>query len=76
MEIPLSKLKKGRTGIVRYLEGGRGFQEKVFCLGIRIGKQTKVVSSQPIGGPLVIEVDNFQVALGRGMAEKIFVEVK
>ena len=59
-----------------YLEGGRGFQEKIFCLGIRTGKNVKVVSSQPIGGPLVVEIDGFQVAVGRGMAEKIIVETK
>lgn len=76
MEIPLSKLRKGKTGRVKYLAVGYGFQRRVFSLGIRIGKNIKVVSSHPFRGPVVVEVDNMRAVVGRGMAEKIIVEVK
>ncbi len=76
METPLSKLGKGKTGIVKSLEKGFGFRVKVFSLGIRIGKKIKVISLQPFRGPIVVKIDNTKIALGRGMAEKIIVEVK
>ena len=74
MEIPLSRLSIGKKGIVKYLEGGRWFQTKIISLGIRVGKTVRVVSSHPFGGPVVVEVDNMRIAIGRGMANRIIVK--
>ena len=76
MEIPLSQLGTGKTGIIKYLDGGMGFQRKISSLGLRIGKEVRIISMQPFRGPLVVRVDSIRVALGRGMANKIIVEVK
>lgn len=76
MEIPLTKLGTGKTGEIKYLIGGMGFKRKIFSLGLRVGKEIKVVSSQPFRGPLVVEVDKIKVAIGRGVANKIMVGVK
>ncbi len=43
-------------------------------LGVRIGKEIKVISKQPYG-PITIEIDQHQIAIGRGMANKIYVEI-
>jgi len=74
MEIFLSQLGKGEKGIVKRLEGGYGFQRKLSSMGLRIGKQVRIFSYQPLRGPLVIEVDNMRIAIGRGMANKIIIE--
>lgn len=44
-------------------------------MGIRNGKEIKVVSKQPFRGPLTVEVCGCQMTLGRGMARKIMVDV-
>jgi ferrous iron transport protein A len=75
MEIPLTNLKQGQKAKIVRLEGGRGFQRNVRSRGIREGKTLEVVTRHPLGGPIVIEIDGRETALGRGMAKKIIVEV-
>ncbi|MDG5766165.1 FeoA family protein [Balneolales bacterium ANBcel1] len=43
-------------------------------MGIREGKIISRVSSQFIGGPVIVSVDGRQTAMGRKMAAKILVE--
>jgi ferrous iron transport protein A len=76
MEIALTKLKCKKLAVIKRLEGGLEFQRKISDLGIRIGKHVQVVSCQPFKGPLVIKIDSMRIALGRGMASKIIVELK
>jgi len=59
---------------VKKLAGGEIFRLKAKTLGIREGKQLKVVAREPAGGPIVIKAGNTTVTLGRGMARKIIVE--
>jgi ferrous iron transport protein A len=44
-------------------------------MGLREGQEIKIVSRQPLHGPLTIKIKGCQVTLGRGMAKKIMVEV-
>jgi ferrous iron transport protein A len=44
-------------------------------MGIREEKKVKMVARQPIQGPIVIEIDRRQTTIGRGMANKIIVEI-
>ncbi|MDI6889157.1 MAG: FeoA family protein [Methanocellales archaeon] len=74
--IPLTELDTGKVAIVKHLEGGIGFQRRVASLGIRVGKTIRKITSAPLRGPIVVEVDGARVAIGRGMAAKVFVEVK
>ena len=75
MKIPLTKLKKGEEAKIIRLEGGYSFQRKLRVLGITEGKTVKNLTVQPFGGPIVLEVCGRQTTLGRGMAQKIIVEV-
>jgi DtxR family Mn-dependent transcriptional regulator len=45
-------------------------------MGLTPGTRVTVVKSAPFNGPLEVLVRGSRLALGRGMAEKIFVEVK
>lgn len=74
MEIPLSQLETGKTAKVKRLMSGFGLQRKTLSLGVRIGKSVRVVSSQPFRGPIVVELDNMKIAIGRSIANKIIVE--
>ncbi len=76
MEIPLSRLKIGKKGKIKYLAGNKEFQTKIISLGVRVGKTIKVQSSHRFRGPVTVELDNMRIAIGRGMAEKIIVETQ
>ena len=44
-------------------------------MGIREGKEIKMMTKQPIKGPLVVNVDRAHSSIGLGLADKIIVEV-
>lgn len=70
----LTDLKsKERARIVGF-EGGHGLQRNLETMGIREGKVVELLTKHPIGGPVVIRVDNMTVTIGRGMAMKVMVE--
>jgi len=81
-EIPLTALKNGETGTVTSVRTGRGwghgrswgFEKRLMDMGLTPGTKVTVVKSAPFHGPLEILVRGSRLALGRGMAERIFVE--
>ena len=70
----LTQLEEGETGVVVSIHGGYGLLHRLESLGIRVGKKVTKVSSQLMHGPVTIQIDNSQVAIGFGMARKILVE--
>ena len=74
-QVTLRQMGAGQSGIVAYIEGGHGLVNRLNALGIRPGKKITKVSSMLMRGPITIEVDRAQVAIGFGMANKIIVEL-
>ena len=74
MKKRLVDMKNGETGIISEMVGGHGMLSRLQSMGIRCGKKIKKVSSQPLGGPVALEIDKFCVAIGRGMARRIVVD--
>jgi ferrous iron transport protein A len=74
MLINLLALKKGEKAEVSAIEGGCMLRLRLEGLGIREGKTIRRVSSQLLGGPVIVAVDGRQTAMGRRMAEKIKVK--
>jgi len=72
----LPELKLGESGVIIDIQGGAGLVRHVESLGIRVGKRITKISAQFWRGPQVIEVDNIRIALGFGMARRVYVEVK
>ncbi len=72
-EIDLTRLRAGRKATVVRILGGYGLRRKLETLGIREGVEILKVSSEFMGGPLILQVGNTQVAIGFGMARKIVV---
>lgn len=73
--ISLTHLPPNKKAKIISLEGGQGFQRKLRVMGIREGQTIKIVTKQPFRGPLTVAIGNCQMTLGRGMANKITVEV-
>jgi ferrous iron transport protein A len=73
--VPLSALRAGEQGVVVRLAGGRGLLCRMTALGFTPGAQVTVV--QNFGrGPLIAQVRDARIALGRGEAGKIHLQRK
>jgi Fe2+ transport system protein FeoA len=77
-EIALTALKKGETGTVSSIRARHGkggmFEKRLMDMGLTPGTKVSVVKSAPFHGPVEIRVRSSRLAVGRGMAERIFVE--
>ncbi len=74
-QIALSRMPTGQSGIVVQIQGGHGLVSRLNALGIRPGKRITKVGSMFMRGPVTIQVDRAQVAIGFGMASRIVVEL-
>jgi len=73
MEKLLTELKPGEQATVVSIHGGRGIQVRLRSLGLVEGQMLRKLSALAWGGPVVVEVNRTQVAIGRGMAARILV---
>ena len=90
MELRFSDLKNEESGIINSVGGSRGrgrgngrrarrgwgFRKRLEDMGLTPGTKVTVVKSAPFHGPVEVYVRGSRLAIGRGMAERIFVEVK
>ena len=80
--IPLTALKDGESAIIVSIDGtGRGqerwgIKKRLMDMGLTPGTKITVVKSVPFHGPIEIIVRDTRLALGRGIAERILVEVE
>jgi Fe2+ transport system protein FeoA len=70
----LDQLDNGRSGVINHINGGLVFIKRLESLNLRKGKSICKISAAPFHGPVVLEVDGCQIALGRGMASKVVVD--
>lgn len=69
----LTHLKINQKAEVIEIIGGYGLKTRLENLGIYKGVKIKKISSRLLGGPVIIQFNNTQVAIGRGMAKKVIV---
>jgi ferrous iron transport protein A len=75
-ELMLVNLETGDVGLIVKILGGYNLIRKLDSLGIRPGKNITMISSMLMNGPITVKVNNTKVAIGRGMADKIMVELR
>ena len=73
MVISLNELKSNEKGVVQKINGGTSLINRLNALGIRPGKEIAKISSTFMRGPVTIQIDRSHVAIGFGMAKKIFI---
>jgi Fe2+ transport system protein FeoA len=98
MELPLTALRNGETGVItstdfssehRGMWGHRArrghwkrhfmvarFAKRLADMGLTPGTKVTVVKSAPFNGPLEVSVRGSRLAIGRGMASRILVDVE
>ncbi len=69
-------VKAGQKVKVVDIYGGWGVRQRLSGLGIHLGDMIIVRKSAIMRGPILIEIHGNQVALGRGVARKVTVEVE
>ncbi len=75
MVTTIDGMAKGKSGMIVDVGGGWGVVRRLESMGLRAGKVVVKVSSQFMAGPVTVIVDGRQVAMGRGIASKVRVEV-
>jgi ferrous iron transport protein A len=71
--IPLSHMQPGQSGMVVEVRGGYGLINRLSGMGIMPGKRIVKISAMLARGPVTVEVDRVQIAIGFGMAQRIIV---
>ena len=74
MERKLSEMKYEEAGVIKRIDPS--LRGQIAGMGIREGKEVKMMTKQPIRGPVVVTVDRSNTSIGLGLADKIVVEVK
>ncbi len=70
---PLSAIPVGHTVELVAIEGGRRLRKRLADLGLGVGERVRVVQNPPVG-PLILAVkEDARIAIGRGMAQNIYV---
>ena len=71
----LTGMQIGQSGVVVQIQSGHGLVNRLNALGIRPGKRITKISSMIMRGPITIQLDSAQLAIGFGMANKIIIEL-
>ena len=72
--MPLTMLSSGTRARVTAVYGGRGFNQRLASMGILPGAELVLLKGGP-GGPVIIDVLGSRFMLGRGMAQRVMVEL-
>jgi len=75
MGMTLNTIKENQKVKVVSISGGWGVRQRLGCLGIHPGDIITIKRSAIMQGPILIKIHGNQVALGRGVASRILVEV-
>jgi len=74
MEKRLYEMDYKDEGVVKEID--ESVKLKVAGMGIRVGKRIKMMTRQPMKGPVVVVVDGADISVGIGVADKIVVDVE
>ena len=72
----LLQVQPGTSVRVIDFDGGVNLRSKLTQYGIYPGDCLRLLRKAPLGGPLLVECNEREIALGRGVAEKILVELE
>lgn len=74
--IDLTQMKPGESGIIEEIRGGHGLVTRIQGMGLRPGKCVIKVSNHFWRGPQTVAVGRLHIAIGFGMAKKIFIRIE
>lgn len=69
-----TQLVPGEKARVISIHKGRGAERRMLEMGIVPGAEIEMLGKHPFHGPILLQVGNTRIALGRRMAEALEVE--
>ena len=72
----LSNLKPGEEGDVAFVRGGSNACQRLMDMGLTKGTKIRVTKAAPFRGPLEVSVRGTSLALGRGLAKHVFIQIE
>lgn len=72
----LSNLRPGEEGVIVFIRGGKASYQRLLDMGLTYGVNIKVEKAAPFKGPIEVSLRGAKLALGRGLATQVFVEVE
>lgn len=75
MVTQLSSLRPMEEAKVAFARGGKRACQRLMDMGLTAGTKIRVINAAPFKGPVEVEVRDTRVAIGRGLASQVFVQV-
>jgi DtxR family Mn-dependent transcriptional regulator len=72
--VALSELKEGQAGKIFFIRGGHTVLQRLLDMGLTPGTKITLIKAAPFEGPIEVLVRSSKLALGRGIASKVFVD--
>jgi len=72
--MPLTLVSAGEEARLLAIRGGQALRKRLADLGLNVGMTVRVVQVDP-QGPIILAVKDSRLAIGRGMAQKVMVEL-
>jgi DtxR family Mn-dependent transcriptional regulator len=72
--VALSELKEGQSGKISFIRGGHNVLQRLLDMGLTPSTKITLIKAAPFEGPIQILVRGSRLALGRGIASKVFVD--
>ncbi len=72
--VALSELKQGQPGKIHFIRGGHNVLQRLLDMGLTPSTKITLIKAAPFDGPIEVLVRGSKLALGRGIASKVFVE--
>jgi len=69
----ISEMKKGDCGVVMLISAGAAAEKRLMEMGLTIGTRIRVERASTMMGPVEVRVRGSSLAIGRGLAQKVFV---
>jgi Fe2+ transport system protein FeoA len=73
--LSLTQLPHATSAQIVTIEGGPNVWECLNEVGLHRGDRVTVIRQAPLRGPLLVQCGGLEIAIGRHIAAKIFVEV-
>lgn len=75
-KVSLVQMKENQKAKVIEILGGVGLQNRILSMGVYPGREITKLSHFALKGPITIKAGRSTIALGYGMAAKVFVETE
>ena len=72
----LDQIEKGETGLVKSVEGDGKVRRRLFDMGVTPGAKVVLRKKAPLGDPIEVTIRGYELALRKGEACLVNIEVE